>query len=595
MRGTVDRIKERLDIVDVIGSYIPLEKSGAHYKGRCPFHNEKTASFFVSQSRQNFYCFGCGAKGDVFTFVEELDGIDFRGALKFLADKAGVEIQHEQGPSKTEKDMLYHALDDASLFFEAELQKNNDALSYLKNRGVSEESIKNFRIGYAPLEWRALLAHLESLGHRRDILLKAGLVKWSADDASQGKEKTERLPYDVFRGRVMFPLQDSGGKVIAFSGRALQVDAIPKYLNSPDTVLFTKSEVLYGLDKAKEEIRKKDYAVLVEGQLDLVLSHQAGIKNTVASSGTAFTSHHLERLKRLSQRIILAFDGDAAGEKAAQKSAMLGLMLGMEVKIAPLPDGRDPADMVRESSELWKDTLRSSVHAIEHVLARVLKTEDHPRKVGKMIVKEVLPLITLVQSAVERSHFISLIAKQSGIREEVLWEDLRHVAVQAMNTPATQSYPNASVKNDEESKQPLPRKNHIERRLIGILFWQKSLPEPSIDVVALEKTIVEHLGESYYEAMMVSLAIEKELLIYEAENYSGHTDDDDGKEKFEKDITELLLNLEDDLLREELATSIAELARAENVRNENTVEILGKKVQEIHTRMRGLEEKRKLM
>ena len=425
MRGTVDSIKERLDIVEVVSSYLKLEKSGQNFKGKCPFHNEKTPSFFVSPSRQSFYCFGCGAKGDIFSIVEEMEGVDFKGALKLLAERAGVEIEYQRGESKTEKDKLYNALEDASVFFESELEKNRDALDYLASRGVSKESIKNWRLGYAPNEWRTLFSNLSVLGYAKETLLKAGLVKLADKEPateSAGRD-TEKTPYDIFRGRITFPLFDTNGKIIAFSGRALEKDTEPKYLNTPDTSLFTKSEVLYGLDKAKDDIRKKNYAVLVEGQLDLVLSYQAGVKNTVASSGTAFTQLHLERLKRLSPRIILAFDGDGAGEKAAEKSALLCLSLGMEVKIAELPKGSDPADLAKNNPEEWKEILRGATHAIEFMLNKIIKTENDPRKLGKAINIKVLPMLTLLGSSIERSHFVSLIARQSGLREEVIWEE----------------------------------------------------------------------------------------------------------------------------------------------------------------------------
>jgi DNA primase len=581
MRGTVDTIKERLDIADVVGSYLKLEKSGQNFKGKCPFHNEKTASFFVSTARQTYYCFGCGAKGDMFTLVEELEGVDFRGALKLLADKAGVEIEEYRGSgeTKTEKDKLYTALEDATLFFENELEKNKSALEYLRSRGISDESIKDWRLGFAPAEWRALHDHLKSVGHSEEILLKAGLIKKPDDQAKQ--------PYDVFRGRIIFPLSDASGKIIAFSGRALLPDDMPKYLNTPETALFAKSEVLYGLSKAKEEIRKKNFAILVEGQMDLVMSHQSGVRNTVASSGTAFTIHHLERLKRLSSRIILAFDGDEAGEKAAEKSAILGLSLGMEVKIAKMPEGRDPADLARESTEEWKKVLRDAKHSIEHILDLILLREKDNRKAGRAIGKSVLPLLTLLGSSIERSHFISLIAKKSGLREEILWEDLRRT-----------SPPKGSVEagDEVESKDEAlntavkrPRKSHIERRLAGTIFWQKSLPQPSIDITSLEGEMIKRVGEGYFRGLMENLEMEREALIFEAESYFGNSG------SLSQNIAELLDNLTDDLLHEELPSLIVELSRAEGDKNEELISDLGSKILDIHKRMRELEERRKML
>lgn len=482
MGGNVESIKERLDVAEVLGGYIKLEKAGANFKAKCPFHSEKTASFFISPARQSYYCFGCGAKGDIFTFVEEMEGTDFRGALKILADRAGVELKFERGESKSDKDKLYTVLEEATQFFEKELKKSKEALKYLEGRGVLDETIKSFRLGFVPDEWRALRGHLNSLGYADDVLTRAGLIKAkSAEGGSPDPQSGFREPYDTFRGRLIFPLFDPRGEVIAFSGRALAKDTEPKYLNSPDTPLFTKSEVLYGYDKAREEIRRKDYAVLVEGQLDLVLSHQAGVKNTVASSGTAFTLAHLDKLKKVSPRIILAFDGDQAGEKAAERSAALALSLGMEVKIAELPEGRDPADLVKEDGELWKEVLRSSKPAIEIFLDMVLKEEKDQRKAGKVIEKKILPLLALVQSAMERSHFVSMIAKRTGIREEVIVEDLRRVKVldkPPVKVGDSQALPESKPKRtrqdeleevkswleeDHENKDLLRQKEELER------------------------------------------------------------------------------------------------------------------------------------
>lgn len=468
MRSTVDSIKERLDIVEVLGSYIKLEKAGKNFKARCPFHNEKTPSFVVSQERQNYYCFGCGAKGDIFTFVEESEGVDFKGALKILAERAGVEIEYQngvRGESKSEKDKLYAVLEDATNFFESNLSSNPKIIKYLESRGVNKDSIKTWRLGFAPNEWRLLSTHLISVGHTKDVLSKAGLIK-------QGEELNKE-PYDVFRGRIIFPLFDASGRAVAFSGRAIEKDAPAKYLNSPETALFNKSELLYGLDKAKDEIRKKNFTILVEGQIDLVLSHQAGVKNTVASSGTAFTQMHLERLKRLSSRIILAFDGDIAGEKASEKSAILGLSLGMEVKVAKLPSGQDPADLAQGDGEKWKEVLREAVHAIEHTFSKIFESEKDKRKIGKAIEKKVLPLLALLSSSIERGHFVSLISKRSGIREEVIWDDLRKTKVPVIENISSDSN---KVEIVEAEETPVPStRERIEERLL----WLEELPDAS--------------------------------------------------------------------------------------------------------------------
>ncbi len=589
MRGTVEEIKDRLDIIEIIGAYTKLEKAGANFKAKCPFHNEKTPSFIVSPNRGTYYCFGCGAKGDMFTFVEAMEGTDFRGALKILAEKAGIEVKFEKGESKTEKDRLYLALEEATSYFESELENCDEAKEYLLSRGVSRESVKKWRLGYARDEWRGLYSYLLGKGFEKNLLLKAGLIKNPPEDTQTNSKnlsgQAKKDAYDVFRDRLIFPLLDPSGKVIAFSGRALKKDTNPKYLNSPDTVLFNKSEILYGLDRAKGEIRKKNYSVLVEGQLDLVLSHQAGVENTVASSGTAFTVHHLKRLERLSSRLILAFDGDAAGRIAMEKSGILGLMLNMEVKAARLPEGKDPADLVREDPNIWKEVLRNSSHLIEEMLEFILLKEKDPRKAGKLVEKKLLPVVALIQSSIERSHFISVISKRTGIREEILWEDLKRAKIPETPEAVTSD----EVKgNLPINKRPL-RKSNIEKRLSGIILWQKTLEKAMVDIEDLEKKIQGIIGEAYFKSLLENLLIEKESLIFEAESY--FTDE----ENLQKEIEELLDNLTDDLIREELAALIIELSQAEIKKDDNKINDLRKKIENVYSRMRALEGKRKVV
>lgn len=539
MRGDVETIKERLDIAELASGYVKLEKAGQGFKARCPFHNEKTPSFFISPVRQSFYCFGCGAKGDIFTLVQELEGLSFKETLKMLAEKAGIEIEYkpEAAGARSEKDRIREALEQATQFFESQLLASDPARKYLSGRGINEDSQRSWRLGYAPAEWRSLYNHLLQRGYNKDLLVKAGLIK--------PVEGAIKEPYDVFRDRLVFPLSDASGQVIAFSGRALAKETEPKYLNSPDTILFTKSEVLYGLDKAKEKIRRKNYAVLVEGQMDLVLSHQAGVDNTVASSGTAFTSLHLERLKRLSARIILAFDGDAAGDKAAEKATELALLLGLEVKIAKLPVGKDPADVAKGAPEDWKEVLRKALPAVEHFLEKVLEGEKDKRKVGKLIEHKILPLMTLLGSSIERSHFVSLIAKRTGIKEEIIWDDLKRAKKPSFN-------PSQKIVEDEkDEKESIPIRSFkelIEESLTERRVWLKELPENSSEA----------------------------------------------KDR-QREIEELENNLAQLLLKEELSELSVSLAVAETSKDSKEAKSLTQSIQDVLKRMRQLEDKKKVL
>ena len=459
----------------------------------------------------------------------------FSRRVKVVGGKAGVEIDHRRDESRTEKDKILGVLEEATKFFEKALAENEPARRYLGSRGVSGETIKKWRIGYAPAEWRALLNYLQGFGYGKDLITKAGLIKVSGESA--GKE-----PYDVFRDRIIFPLANSNGEIIAFSGRALAKDTEPKYLNSPDTILFTKSEVLYGLDKAKDQIRKKDYAVLVEGQMDLVLSHQAGVDNTVASSGTAFTQAHLERLKRFSSRIIFAFDGDTAGERAVEKATTLAFWLGLEVKVAKLPRGKDPADMARESPESWKSVLKESKLAMEMFLSDILK-EKKGERVTKLIEKKLVPLIALLPSKLDQEHAISLISSHSGKSAQVISEIVSKIKTEDAKTLLI----NEAV-GEADTIGTKTVKEKVEERLAEIKFWRKELSEFAPEVALLKK-----------------------------------------------EEQELRDNLAGVLLRDDLTRLSSELARAETSGDSRSIASLTALIQKLHHRMVALEQRKNMM
>src|SRR3989338_6165753 len=308
--GTVQQIKDRLSIVDVVSQYVKLERSGANLRARCPFHAERTPSFFVSPERGTYHCFGCNVGGDIFSFVEQIEGLDFKGALKVLAEKAGVPIVYGRSDKreKDERDRLFELMEVATIFYVSQL--NDDVRKYLHGRSTNDATIKTFRLGWAGEGWSALADHLKNKKFSEKEML----------DAGNGKRTESGGVNDKFRNRIMFPIADSAGRVVGFSGRIFGENVspeAPKYLNSPETPLFHKSRILYGLDKAKLSVRKHNCAVLVEGQLDLLASHHAGWGNTIAVSGTAFTPEHAALIRRMTDNLVIALAADDARIKAA--------------------------------------------------------------------------------------------------------------------------------------------------------------------------------------------------------------------------------------------------------------------------------------
>lgn len=405
---TIERIKERLSIVDVVSTYVELHQAGKNFKGKSPFTSEKTPSFYVSPDRGMYYCFSSSQGGDIFTFIQKMEGVEFKDALKILADKAGVELVPEDPKKKSERDRMYDALEDATKFFEEYRYKNPEVLEYLTERGVTAETIAKWRIGYAPgpqkYGWRELKEHLEAKGYSKQELLKAGLIK----GADEGKE-----PYDLFRDRIMFPIFDPSGRVVAYSGRILSKDTeAPKYVNSPETELFNKSEILYGYDKAKQGIRSLDFALVVEGQFDVVLSHQAGYSNTVAVSGTALTPHHVMLLQRLSNRVVLSLDADKAGIAAVKRAADVMLPRGIDLKVAHIIGGKDPADLVKEDVQKFRKIVGSAKPVIEYFLDVLEEQKKDDRNFKLRVREEILPLLIKISNRIDQEHFEKVIAER---------------------------------------------------------------------------------------------------------------------------------------------------------------------------------------
>jgi DNA primase len=543
MSSSVEKIKERLSVVDVISSYITVEQSGKNYKARCPFHNEKTPSFFISPERGSYYCFGCGAKGDIFSFVENFEGLDFLGSLKLLADRAGVVLDNTRQEEKDSKEEYFKIMEEATRFFEYNYENNAEVRAYLVSRGLRDETIKNFRIGYSLDGWSSLYNHLIKKGYKEKDIEIVGLIK---------KGKTDKF-YDRFRSRIMFPISDSSGRVIAFSGRIFYLSNSQKredieeakYINSPDTPLFNKSNVLFGVDKAKTEIKKRGYSILVEGQMDLIMSHQFGFTNTIAVSGTALTDsligdenkiNNLGLIKRLSSNIILAFDGDNAGQRAVGRSSLIALSLDMQVKVAELSGDEDPADIILREPEAWANIIKNSLNVIEFYLKKICEINLDTRIRGKKIREIIFPLLQSVKSSIERDSYIDMISKKIGISRDSILEDFNNF-IKGFKIKEE----NKILVNDDKK---LKRKDLLERNVMGIFFWRESQHHDILDI----ENHLRGIGIDYLNKIKENYTPYKEELIFEIErDYGGGKD-----EMIGRSIKEMILDLEEEYLKEKI-------------------------------------------
>ncbi len=403
---TVELIKEKLTIQDVVAPYVKLTRAGKYLKGLSPFNKEKTPSFFVNPERGSYYCFSSSQGGDMFTFIQKMEGVDFKGALKILAEKAGVEIVYGSGGGKERKeklDRLREAVARAEQYFSRALTEDSPAYAYARSRGLAADTIQAWGLGFAPDGWRGLLEDLERQGYATAELIEAGLVK-----EADGKPGTY---YDRFRNRLMFPIRDAAGRTVGFTGRALSSDDQAKYLNSPETELFKKSQILFAMDRAKDAIRTRGYALLMEGQMDVLHAHQAGFENTVGISGTALSLEHLSLLMRYSENLMLALDGDRAGLMASHKHALSALRAGMRVKAVRLPIGEDPADCITKDPKDFAKRVADAPSIIEFFLAALAERETDTLRLAMQAEKTVLPLLAAIRSPIEREHFVGVVAR----------------------------------------------------------------------------------------------------------------------------------------------------------------------------------------
>lgn len=425
----VEEIKQKLDIVEVIGERVRLTKAGRNHKGLCPFHSEKSPSFMVNQDKQIYHCFGCNKGGDLFSFVQEIEGLDFPETLRLLAQRAGVTLRRQNPEWQTQKTKLFDLLRLSADFYHVALAKSHEgerAREYLKGRFLTPEAIEHWNLGYSSEQWDTLLQFMKRKGYTDKDLESVGLVV--RRDSGSGY-------YDRFRGRVMFPIQDVHGQVIGFGGRILDAQAsVAKYMNSPQTPIYNKSEVLYGMYQAKESIRKLGVTIVVEGYMDVIGCHMAGFKNVVASSGTALTDEQVRQLKRYAPTVILSFDQDAAGEAAAWRGIEVALSQGMNVRVLTVPFGKDPDEACHEDPAAFARAIEEAQPVMDYYFSSALKRVDPETVEGKKsLANTLLPFISRLPDTVEQIHYTQKLADLIHVPEDVM--RIRLVPIKKTPTP----------------------------------------------------------------------------------------------------------------------------------------------------------------
>jgi len=415
----VAEIKSRLSIVDIVSQYTQLKKAGRNFKACCPFHNEKTPSFIVSPDRQFAWCYGCQTGGDIFKIVELLEGVDFKEALKILADKAGVELptNFSGGAKKEQRDKLIEINEAAADFFIAELAKSKEAQKYLQGRNLKQETIEEWKIGFAPNGYSNLFPKLLEKGFSKKDLVEAsiaGVKEFASDEL-----------FDKFHNRITFPIRNHRGSIVGFTARILS-DGEPKYLNSSESPVFQKGAILFGFSQAREAIRDKKFAVIVEGQLDVISCHQAGFRNVVASSGTALTSYHLTAVKNLVESVVFCFDSDSAGVDSTRRALELAAAMDINAKVVILPDGfKDPDEAIQKDPQIFADAVASAFTPLEFFFMRVYAEANFSEAATKKkVARELLSYAAQIASAVEREDFIHRLSLKIGVSETALLEEL---------------------------------------------------------------------------------------------------------------------------------------------------------------------------
>lgn len=490
MADIIEDIKSRLDVVTFLSTYIQLKKTGRNYKGICPFHGEKTPSFVVSPEKQIWHCFGCGKGGDIFAFIREIESVEFPEAIQILADKAGIKIENvnkfQKKEGKSEKDAYHEAHEFACDFFEQQLHDTKDGekvLKYLQKRGLTDDTIKDFRLGFAPDDYEALYPYLLKKGVKRDVIVRSGF----ASSKGIGDDKI----FDKYRARLMIPILDYMGKICGFGGRALKEDQNPKYLNSPDNIIYNKSKLLYGLSQAKKFVKENDQIILVEGYFDMILPFQAGVKNIVATSGTALTQDHVRIIKRLTNNVVTSFDTDSAGFEATKRAYFMLQNEDMNVKTVWQLDKKDPADYVVDHGEKFLDVIKAAKDFVSFYIEKLVAANDVTKMDGRRnVLKEILPIFKNIP-ATSRDFYVRQFSNLTNINETSIRDD-----IDKFNLP----YDHPARETAVSGNADIVSKIEVEDMILAILLEYQDAFEKAI--VLLKDTDFSEEAKNVYNELL---------------------------------------------------------------------------------------------
>lgn len=599
LNSQTEEIKSKLDIVDIVSEYVPLKQAGANWKAPCPFHNEKSPSFMVSRDKQIFHCFGCGEGGDIFTFVQKIENIDFPEALNLLAQKAGVKLKKTDPAMASQKTKLMDICRLSAEFFHKALLSSREGQigrDYIAKRQLTTETVEEFKIGYAPDSWDLLLNLLRKKGFKyNDILLSGMVVK---NDRGQ--------LYDRFRQRLMFPIFDHNANIVGFTGRILdesKENQGGKYVNSPQTLIYNKSLIAYGLDKAKSEIKKQDLVVVVEGNMDVIASHQAGVKNVIASSGTALTQEQLKILQRYTNNIGLCFDADLAGQVAAERGIDTALSLSMNVRVITLPKEingkaiKDPDDCIKQGVKYWQEAIKNARNIMDFYFIKVFNQFDpNNPEAKKEIAAKLLKQISKLADKVEQNHWLGKLAEKLGVPENILRETFNNYLAKSQPVRSDAVAPKLVRKSREEqlAQQVLALALKYPKNLEYIIdhLGKESVPTKQLADIYIELVLYYNKDKEFVYSKFENLLASKDkelinltstLMLLADKDFFDFTDD-----QIKNEIINLIRELKKNTLNHKLSQLQQLLSEAEKNKDQKQIEELAKDFSALSVQLQNL-------